>query len=306
MTTDLPVPADAVGSIIRPPSPGLPLRVRLRRAFRHRSLLIGVVLLLAIVVVVVVGPWLTSASPTTQYASATFRVPSVGHWFGTDAFGRDVLARVLYGGRQTVVASVLVVVLGGVAGTVLGVIAGYFRGVVGFLIMRLVDLMLAFPGILLALTVAAILGPGLMNGIISVAIVLVPIYARLVEGVTVQTRQMPYVEAAEAVGIGSLSIIIYHVLPNIRSSIVVLTTSWLGIAALWIASLGFLGLGVQPPTPEWGASINDGSAYIVQGWWISFFPGLFLVLFVVGSNLLGDGLRDVLDPTLTSAADAPG
>jgi len=190
------------------------------------------------------------------------------------------------------------VILGGIVGTILGLVAGYFSGAVGFVIMRFVDLLLAFPGILLALAVAAILGPGLLNGVFAVAVVLVPAFARVVEGATVEVRHLPYIDAAVTVGAGPFSILWRHILPNVRSGIIVLTTSWLGIASLWIAALGFLGLGVQPPTPEWGAILNEGRNYITIAWWIAFFPGVFLTLFVVGSNLIGDGLRDELDPTL--------
>jgi ABC-type dipeptide/oligopeptide/nickel transport system permease subunit len=195
-------------------------------------------------------------------------------------------------------SSLSVVLVGAVFGTTIGLIAGYFGGAVGFVIMRLVDLLLAFPGILLALAVAAILGPGLLNGVIAIAAILIPVYARLVEGATVEVRNLPYVDAAVTLGAGPWWIILRHILPNVMSSVIVLTTTWLGIAALWITALGFIGLGVQPPTPEWGAILNDGQNYITLAWWITVFPGVFLSLFVIGVNLIGDGLRDELDPTL--------
>ena len=168
----------------------------------------------------------------------------------------------------------------------------------GFGVMRLVDRLLAFPGIRLALAVAAILGPGLWNGVIAIAAVLTPIYARLVAGAVAEVRHMPYVDAARTLGAGPAFIMARHILPNVASAVVVLTTGWVGIAALWIAALGFIGLGVQPPTPEWGAILNDGQNYITLAWWITVFPGLFLALFVVGVNLVGDGMRDEIDPTL--------
>jgi ABC-type dipeptide/oligopeptide/nickel transport system permease subunit len=273
-------------------------RRRLRRAFHHRSLAIGVFICVVVVAMVVAAPLLTSASPTLQHPTSVFDAPSASHLMGTDSFGRDVLARVLYGGRATLLASVSVVLIGGTVGTLLGLIAGYFGGVVGFLIMRLIDLMLAFPGILLALAVAAILGPGLEHGVLAVAVVLVPIYCRVIEGATKVASQLPYVSAARTLGAGHAQILVRHVVPNVLSSIVVLTTSWVGVAALWIAGLGFLGLGVQPPAPEWGAIMNDGSNYLTIAWWITFFPGVFLALFIIGTNLIGDGLRDELDPTL--------
>jgi ABC-type dipeptide/oligopeptide/nickel transport system permease subunit len=287
--------APVAESILPPPS----LRRRVTQALRHRSLLAGTVICFVLVVLVLAAPLLTSADPNLQDPLSAFSSPSGAHLMGADSFGRDLFARVLYGGRTTMLASLWVVLLGGLVGTALGLVAGYFGGAIGFVIMRLVDLLLAFPGILLALAVAAVLGPGLSNGVIAVAVILVPVYARLVEGATVEVLHLPYVDAAVTLGAGPWQIIRRHILPNVASGIIVLTTSWLGIAALWIAALGFIGLGVQPPTAEWGAILNDGANYITVAWWITVFPGVFLALFVVGVNLLGDGLRDELDPTLS-------
>jgi ABC-type dipeptide/oligopeptide/nickel transport system permease subunit len=279
-------------------APRLSRHRALLRALRHRSLSAGLVICVLLLLMVAAAPLLTLADPNLQDPLSTFMPPGLGHPMGTDAFGRDLFARVLHGGRTTMLASLCVVVIGALAGTTIGLIAGYFGGGLGFCIMRLVDLMLAFPGILLALAVTAILGPGLVNGIIAISVVLVPIYARLVEGATVEVRNLPFVDAAVTLGAGPWRIIARHVLPNVLASIIVLTTTWLGIAALWITALGFIGLGVQPPTPEWGAILNDGQNYITLAWWITVFPGVFLSLFVIGANLVGDGLRDELDPTL--------
>lgn len=278
----------------------LPSKTRRRaRALTHPSLLIGLVICAILVLLVAAAPLLTKIDPDAQDPLATFSPPSWDHLMGADAFGRDLFSRVLYGGRTTMLASFCVVLLGGVFGTAAGLVAGYLRGPVGFAIMRLVDLLLAFPGILLALTVTAILGPGLMNGVIAIAIILVPVYARLVEGATIEVMGLPFVEATRMLGASPSRIVLGHVLPNVLSGVIVLTTTWLGIAALWITALGFIGLGVQPPTAEWGAILNDGQNYITLAWWITVFPGLFLSLFVVSVNLIGDGLRDELDPTLT-------
>lgn len=265
---------------------------------RHRSLAAGLMIAAVIVLMVVAAPLLTSADPTLQDPTQSFAPPSAEHPMGADAFGRDMLARVLYGGRTTILASICVVMLGGIAGVTLGLIAGYTGGVVRFAIMRLVDLMLAFPGILLALAVSAVLGPGLINGVLAIAVVLTPIYARLVEGATAEVRHLPYVDAAVTLGAGAPRVILRHILPNVSPGIIVLTTTWLGVAVLWIAALGFIGVGVQPPLPEWGAILNDGQNYITLAWWITVFPGVFLALLVIGVNLIGDGLRDQLDPTL--------
>ena len=269
---------DAASDKLRPPRWSLP------GPLRHRSLVAG--LLISGLLVLVQNP------------TASFAAPSLAFPMGADAFGRDMLARVLYGGRTTILASLCVVALGGVAGTILGLIAGYAGGLVHFIIMRLVDLLLAFPGILLALAVSAVLGPGLMNGVFAIAAVLTPIYARLVEGATAEVRHLPYVDAAVTLGAGAPRIILRHILPNVSPGIIVLTTTWLGVAVLWIAALGFIGVGVQPPRPEWGAILNDGQNYITLAWWITVFPGVFLALLVIGVNLIGDGLRDQLDPTL--------
>lgn len=270
----------------------------LRRALRHRSLMAGVVICAILALLLILAPAFATLNPDTQDPLATFAAPSTSHLMGADEFGRDLFARVIYGGRTTVLASISVVVLGGVFGSLVGLIAGYFGGAIGFVIMRLVDLLLAFPGILLALAVSAILGPGLINGVIAIAAILVPIYARLVEGATVEVRHLPYIDSAVTLGSGPWRIILRHVLPNVSPGIIVLTTTWVGIACLWIAALGFIGLGVQPPRAELGAILADGQNYITVAWWITVFPGMFLALFVVGTNLIGDGLRDELDPTL--------
>ncbi|MBL4916783.1 ABC transporter permease [Szabonella alba] len=280
-------------------APKTPLWTRLRRAYRHRALAIGTVICLLLVLMVTAAPLLTAADPNMQRAMMTFQPPSAEALMGTDAFGRDMLARVLYGGRVTMLASLTVVVLGAFFGTIFGLVAGYVGGATGFVIMRFVDLLLAFPGILLALAITAILGPGLINGVIAISIILIPVYARLVEGATAEVRALPFVQAAVTLGAGPLRIMATHILPNVLSPVIVMTTSWLGVAALWITALGFIGLGVQPPQPEWGAILNDGQAYLTLAWWITVFPGLFLSLFVVGVNLIGDGLRDELDPTLS-------
>jgi peptide/nickel transport system permease protein len=268
------------------------------RALQHRSLAAGLAILLILIVLLIAAPLLTSADPYVQDPMLTFAPPTAEHLMGADSFGRDLFARVLYGGRTTILASLCVVAIGALFGTTLGLVAGYVGGVTGFVIMRLVDLLLAFPGILLALAVAAVLGPGLSNGVIAIAAILVPVFVRVVEGATAEVRHLPYVDAAVTLGSGPWRIILCHILPNISPSIIVLTTTWLGIAGLWIAALGFIGLGVQPPTAEWGAILSDGQNYITVAWWITLFPGIFLALFVVGVNLTGDGLRDELDPTL--------
>jgi ABC-type dipeptide/oligopeptide/nickel transport system permease subunit len=295
----LPLPvAEAVVEVIAAP----------RRAWggllRQRNFLAGVILLAIVVIPVLLAPVISAVGPDTQNAGASFLGPSMNHLsplMGTDQFGRSIWARVLYGGRNSIGASVAVVVLGGIVGTFLGLVAGYLGGPVSFLIMRVVDLLLAFPGILLALGVTAILGPSLVNAVIAVAIVAVPLYARIVEGAAREIRNLPYVRASRALGASSRHIIVRHVLPGAMSAVIVQTTIWLGIAMLWIAALGFLGLGVQPPTPEWGQMVSDGQASLTIAWWVAVFPGVFLAIFVVGVSLVGDALRDRLNPAAVGA-----
>ncbi|MWB77631.1 ABC transporter permease subunit [Pseudooceanicola sp. 216_PA32_1] len=277
-----------------------PRRNPVLRAFRHRSLLAGTVICAILILLVAAAPLLTSADPNKQSPMTIFQPPSVDYPMGTDAFGRDLLARVLYGGRVSMLSSAAVVMIGAFFGTLMGLVAGYFGGRPGFVIMRVVDLLLAFPGILLALAITAILGPGLVNGIIAISIILIPVYARLVEGATTEVRALPFVDAAVTLGAGPWRIIATHIVPNVMPSIIVMTTTWLGIALLWITALGFIGLGVQPPNAEWGAILNDGQQFITLAWWMTVFPGLFLSLFVVGVNLIGDGLRDELDPKVAN------
>lgn len=295
----LPLPvADAAADVVptsRRASGGL---------LRQRNFLVGVILLAIVIVPVLLAPVLSPVGPDTQNAGASFLGPSLTHLsqlMGTDQYGRSIWARVLYGGRDTIGASVAVVILGGIVGTALGLIAGHLGGPVSFSIMRVVDLLLAFPGILLALGVTAILGPSLVNAVIAVAVVAVPLYARIVEGAAREIRNLPYVRASRALGASSRHIIVRHVLPGAMPAVIVQTTVWLGIAMLWIAALGFLGLGVQPPTPEWGQMVSDGQASLTIAWWVAVFPGAFLALFVVGISLVGDALRDRLNPTAVGA-----
>ncbi|GAA2580509.1 ABC transporter permease [Dactylosporangium fulvum] len=272
---------------------------RLRAMLAHRSLSLGLLILGVVLLFIVVAPVFGLADPKLSNPGSTFQPPSTEHLFGTDSFGRDLLSRVVYGGRATVGASLVIVILGGIVGTAMGLVAGLYGGPVGFVLMRIVDLLLAFPGILLALAAGAVLGPGLRNGVLAVALVAVPAYARMVEGATAEIRQRAYVDAAVVLGASKLRIAWTHVLPNIRSGILVMTTTWTGFAALWIAALGYLGMGVSPPSPEWGVLLSGGQDYIAFAWWLTVFPGVFLSAYVVAVNLVGDGLRDALDPALS-------
>jgi peptide/nickel transport system permease protein len=273
-------------------------RRRFPPIWRHRSLMIGLVIAVAIVFVTIFAPLLTSYNPTLQNPNDIFYKPSWAHPFGTDQFGRDLVSRVFYGGRNTIAGSLVSVLIATILGTWLGLLAGFFRGIVDLIIMRLIDLMLAFPGLLLALTMATIFGPGLNGTVLAIGIVFIPGTGRIVQGVTLQASNTMYVEAARALGVSSTGIMWRHILPNVLAQVLVLATTGLGLATLSVAALGFLGLGLQPPTPEWGAILNEGRDYVTLAWWVTFFPGLMISLYVISVNLIGDGLRELLDPTL--------
>lgn len=222
--------------------------------------------------------------------------PSMRHWAGTDLLGRDILSRILHGTRVSVGIGISSVGIGLVGGLLMGLPAGYYGGRLDNLMMRIIDGMLAFPGMLLALVLIAALGPGILNVIIAVGISSIPTYARLVRGNTLIIRAEDYVLAAKALGCSDVRVMARHVIPNLLSLVIVIGTLQIGNAILVGAALSYLGLGVQPPTPEWGLMTADGRAYMGSAWWISTFPGLAIFLVTVGTNLLGDGLRSMLDP----------
>ena len=271
-------------------------RSLLGRLVRYRSLVFGGALFALLVLIAALAPLLTNYAPNTINALAALQGPSAAHWFGTDEFGRDIFSRVLYGARYTIGASFLAVLISVVLGSLTGLVAGMAGGYVDLVLMRVVDLVLIFPGILPALAITTILGPSLTNVIIAIGLASIPGYARVVQGTTLQVKQMNYVESARASGASAARLVLRHVLPSVASQIIVTASTGLGISVLYVAALGFLGLGVQPPTPELGAMLSDGRDYILLAWWMSFFPGLVITLYVIAVNLMGDGLRDLFDP----------
>lgn len=268
----------------------------LRRLFRYRSLVFGGGLFLLLIVAAVFAPVWTHYAPDAINPLATLEGPSAAHLFGTDQFGRDLFSRVLYGARYTIAASFVAVLIAAVFGSIIGLVAAMSGGYTDLALMRMVDLILIFPGILPALAITAILGPSLSNVVIAIGLASIPGYARVVHGTTLQVKQLTYMESARASGASRLRLVFRHVLPSVASQIIVTASTGLGVSVLYVAALGFLGLGVQPPTPELGTMLSDGRDYVLLAWWISFFPGIVITLYVIAVNLLGDGLRDLFDP----------
>jgi ABC-type dipeptide/oligopeptide/nickel transport system permease subunit len=244
------------------------------------------------------APWLSPHDPIAMGEGEFLVPPAPGAWLGTDDLGRDVLARVLHGGRLSLTVGLLAVGLAAGCGALLGLVTGYYRGWLDGAVMRAVELLMAFPGVLLALLVIAILGRGLPNVLLAVGIADIPAFVRLVRGTVLAAREQAYVEAARATGVPDRVIMRRHVLPNVFAPLLVVATLEVGNAVLVTSSLSFLGLGAQAPSPEWGAMLAAGREYVRTAWWMTVFPGLAIALTVLGLNLLGDGLRDALDPRL--------
>ena len=269
-----------------------------RRFRRKRVALVAGVVILLIVVGSVFAPWLAPYAPAEPDYNNLRAGPSAAHWFGTDAYGRDIFSRVLWGGRISLSVGFISVALGGLVGVVLGLVSGYRGGWVDSLIMRLCDVLLAFPGILLAIGVVAVLGPGVVNVIYAVAVFSIPVFARLVRGSTLALKQTVYVQASRSIGVRSLPLVLRHVLPGTLPGVIVYVSLRIGTAILTAASLSFIGLGAQPPSPEWGAMLADGRGYLGVADQLTIFPGLAIFVTVLAFNLLGDGLRDALDQKL--------
>jgi ABC-type dipeptide/oligopeptide/nickel transport system permease subunit len=274
-------------------------RLVLRRLVRNPSAVVGLILVGVIAVASAAAPLIArydpNVLPTPFLPSELNQLPSSSHPFGTDYLGRDLLARVLYGGRASLPAGLGVVLIAFGIGVPFGTIAGYIGGVLDDLIMRTVDIMLAFPGIILAIVIVTILGPSLLSSVIAVGIVSIPAFARLSRGSTLQARENDYVTASRAQGAGSVHIAFRHIIPNIVDPLIILATLSLGGAILATAALSFIGLGTQPPDANWGTLVNAGYEHMFQSWAEIVFPGLAIVISVLGVNLLGDGLADALN-----------
>lgn len=284
------------------PDPPLPLRYRLMRRrsgvtrspWRQPLAVIGILIGLAWIAVAIFAPLIAPHDPLAQLFPP-FEHPSAAHLFGTDELGRDVLSRVLYGARLSLPLALLLVSLSATGGTLLGMVAGYFGGWVDSAIMRLTDLVFAFPAIILAMVVTASLGPSIRNAVLALVFVSWPTYARVVRGLVISISDAEYVQAHRLLGASARTALVRDVLPNVVGPVLVLATLDLGNAILLLAGLSFLGLGAQPPAPEWGQMVSSGTQYF-QNWWLSTFPGLAIFTAVLAFNFLGDSLRDVFDP----------
>lgn len=268
----------------------------LRRLMRNPGAVTGAVILCILIMAAILAPHITRYDPIKIVPSERLKAPSTQYWLGTDPFGRDIYTRIVYGSRISLRMGIVSVTIATMLGVTSGLVAGFFGGRTDSIIMRLVDITLAFPGILLALVIIAVLGPSLFNAMVAVGISAAPTYARVTRGMVLQTKADVFVEAAICIGCRPQRIIARHILPNILGPIVVVAT--LGVAGAIIsgAALSFLGLGALPPTPEWGLMLSDGRNYLRAAPWITSFPGLAIMITVLAINLLGDGLRDALDP----------
>lgn len=268
------------------------------RLVRSRpTLAIGLVILIALTVLAVLAPWVAPYSPVKLSIANRMKPPSGAHWFGTDEFGRDVLSRAIYAGRVSLLVGFAVVVVSSLLGVTLGLIAGFFKRL-DTPVARLIDAMMAFPEILLAISLVAALGPSLINVIVALSIVYAPRLARIVRASTLVIRELPYVEAARALGVSTPRILISHVLRNLISPVLVQGSFVFASAMLAEAALSFLGVGVNPEIPTWGNMINAGRDYVGTADWLMLFPGIAIVLAVLSLQMIGDGLRDLLDPRL--------
>ncbi|MDX1688078.1 MAG: ABC transporter permease [Candidatus Promineifilaceae bacterium] len=268
------------------------------RLTRHRVGMLGVIIVIVLILVALVGPYVAPYDPVSMDMADRFAPPSLEHPMGTDDFGRDTLSRVIYGARVSLQVGIIAVGIAATVGSFLGMIAGYGNRVLDEVIMRSMDVIFAFPAILLAIAVLAALGKGVENAMIAIGIVYIPIFARIARSSVLSIREEEYIEAARASGATDLRILFRHILPNAMAPLIVETSLSLAFAILAEAALSFFGLSVQPPNPSWGRMLSEGRGYFGQSVWMALFPGLAIMVTVMGFNFLGDGLRDAMDPSL--------
>ncbi len=274
-------------------------RLYARTFSRNGSAMFGLILVIFFLVIAAIGPWIVpypEDAAGAVHMDIKLQPPSADHWFGTDEVGNDVFTRVVLGTRTTLQIALIITGMAVLIGVPLGMFAGYAGGIVQEVIMRFTDIFLGVPGLILAIAIVGALGPGILNAMLALSLVWWPGYVRLVQAKTLSLKNQIYVQAALSMGASPTRIVFVHILPNCASPIVVKASMDMGMAILGAASLGFLGLGAQPPQPEWGAMISIARSYLPDWWWYSFFPGMAIFITVMGFNLLGDGLRDILDP----------
>lgn len=274
------------------------LKTTWKRLRKNKAAVVGGFFILLFIFVSIVGPELTTQDPNKVNIINKLQAPSAEHWFGTDNYGRDIFTRIIHGMELTLRVGFLSVTIGGVIGVILGIVSGYYGGKIDTIIMRVMDVLLAFPGILLALAIVSVLGGSLNNVIIAVAVFSIPAFARIVRGSTLSVRKLEYIDAMKALGASDFRIIFKHILPNVMSPIIVQATLRIATAVLTASGLSFLGLGAQPPTPEWGAMLSEGRAFMTEHPHVILFPGMMIVIVVLAFNIFGDGLRDALDPKM--------
>ncbi len=258
----------------------------------------GLIFLCILLFIALFAPLIAPYDPLDDNLLNRYKAPSKEHWMGTDGMGRDILSRIIYGSRISLKVGLLSISMALVLGTLLGILAGFYGGIIDMIIMRAMDILLAFPSILLAIAIVTILGPQLKNAILAIGIINIPRFARVIRSSVISIRESEYIDAARALGANDIRIIIFHLLPNALAPLIVQSTLSIANAILEAAALSFLGLGAQPPQPEWGAMLSDARAALQRAPWAATFPGLAIIFGVFGFNLLGDGLRDALDPKM--------
>lgn len=263
---------------------------------RNKLMVIGTAIIVGLILVAIIAPLLATADPYHQILKDRLLPPSAEHFFGTDSLGRDIYSRVVHGSRVTLAIAFLVAAISTPLGLIIGVLSGYIGGVVDEVLMRVSDIFLAFPKLILAIAFAAALGPGVENAIVAISIANWPSYARLARAETLSVKNNDYIQVMKVLGASNLRIMVGHITPMCLSSVIVRMSLDMGTIILTAAGLGFLGLGAQPPTPEWGLMVADGRDFLVDQWWVSTLPGFAILFVVMGFNLLGDGIRDILDP----------
>jgi peptide/nickel transport system permease protein len=265
---------------------------------RNPLMILGLLIILTFLIVTVTAPLLASHDPIKINPRVRLTAPNLKHLFGTDEMGRDIFSRIVYGTRITLQMGLTVIIAALLMGSFLGILAGFFGGFIDELVMRLTDIFMSFPYLVLAMVLTVIIGPSIQNAILAMAVVWWPTYARLIRSEVLRIKQMQYIKASRGFGASNPFIILRHIVPNSWVPVLVQCSLDFGRVIMYAASLSFIGLGPQPPSPEWGAMINAGRFYIENAWWYSTFPGLAIMITILGFNLLGDGLRDILDPRL--------